>query len=394
MKIENEILVSRQAWLIEKIEKINKKAKKLGFAPFVLTFANERLITKLHPVSSLVIDSYAVITATIEGETPKIAGWELFSIFENINGVIFTRTVPGKELTYNPTEIKCEHCGINRRRNKSFYLQNETTKEFKEIGSTCVKDFIGHDPKGFLVMAGFNFEDIMKEANEYSGSERFEGYNLEEYLAMTKAIINVRGWISAAGRDRMYEKGIENVVTTASDVVDQFFARMRPALFPKNFEYIYSNEQDLEFAKKAIEFFTNKTETNDYINNVKKILQMGYVPSRKEGLAASIVGSYYMHVQKELQTKTEKQESNHIGTIKERIKGMKLVYVGRNGFDSEFGYTFIHTLKDAAGNVFKWFSTNDIDADFGTEITLDGTVKKHDEYKGLKQTILTRCTIK
>jgi len=393
MRIENEILKNRQEWLIEKIEKINKKAKKLGFTPFVLTFANERLVEIKNEVTGKVQKSYIVIDATIEGETPKIEGWELISIFESINAVVFTRTVPGKELTYNPTKITCEHCNINRPRKKSYYLQNVDTKEFKEVGSTCLKDFIGHDPKAFMTMAEFNFETILNEANNGS-REGYNGYNLEEFLAMTKAIINKYGWTSAASITKMQENGKDTygIRPTSDDVANQFHARRNPQYFP-NFEYIDATDEDFEFGKKAIEYFKNITEQNDYINNIKKIFEIGFVPNRKEGLAASIVGSYYVHLQKQIQKENTKP-SEYVGTVGIRNKGMELTYTGRYGYESDFGYINIHLFKDFDGNVYKWNSGNKIDAEFGDTIILDGTIKKHEEYKNIKQTILTRCTIK
>ena len=55
---------------------------------------------------------------------------------------------------------------------------------------------------------------------------------------------------------------------------------------------------------------------------------------------------------------------------------------------------FIHIFKDAQGNTFKWTTANCINADAGDKINLTGTVKKHTEYQGEKQTELTRCKIK
>jgi hypothetical protein len=47
-----------------------------------------------------------------------------------------------------------------------------------------------------------------------------------------------------------------------------------------------------------------------------------------------------------------------------------------------------------SGVVVKWFASNNaLGEDTGVRVTLRGTVKEHDEYKGIKSTVLTRCTL-
>ena len=52
------------------------------------------------------------------------------------------------------------------------------------------------------------------------------------------------------------------------------------------------------------------------------------------------------------------------------------------------------TFHTAEGDVLKWKTTVDIDEDAkGSTATLTGTVKAHDTYRGIPQTILTRCRL-
>lgn len=44
-------------------------------------------------------------------------------------------------------------------------------------------------------------------------------------------------------------------------------------------------------------------------------------------------------------------------------------------------------------NAMVWKTTKDLDIAEGTEITIKGTIKSHDEYKGVEQTKLVRCKI-
>lgn len=79
--------------------------------------------------------------------------------------------------------------------------------------------------------------------------------------------------------------------------------------------------------------------------------------------------------------------------------------------EGRFGTSYLYIMEDAAGNSFKWFASNRLGVETlvdvggvapmagfeavadGETIVLKGTVKKHDEYKGQKQTILSRCKL-
>lgn len=61
--------------------------------------------------------------------------------------------------------------------------------------------------------------------------------------------------------------------------------------------------------------------------------------------------------------------------------------------DSYYGVTFMYKIVDKTGNIYMWSTGNIIDDDKEI-VSISGTVKDHKEYKGLKQTWLTRCRIK
>jgi hypothetical protein len=49
-------------------------------------------------------------------------------------------------------------------------------------------------------------------------------------------------------------------------------------------------------------------------------------------------------------------------------------------------------MKDNHGRSFTWFNNGKTDMQLGKEYIIKGTIKKHSEYNGLKQTELTRVT--
>lgn len=85
--------------------------------------------------------------------------------------------------------------------------------------------------------------------------------------------------------------------------------------------------------------------------------------------------------------------SEWVGEVGERLKKIPVTLVGVYGFDGKYGYSQVVKFQDENGNALTWFTAVHISVQVGDSCLLTGTVKKHDEYKGEKTTILTRCRI-
>ena len=85
-------------------------------------------------------------------------------------------------------------------------------------------------------------------------------------------------------------------------------------------------------------------------------------------------------------------DMEHFGSVGDKVQlSLKLVKVG--GYETQFGYTNVYTFEDSENHQFVWKTGCGIDADKGSMITIKGSVKAHSEYRGIKQTELTRCKV-
>lgn len=83
------------------------------------------------------------------------------------------------------------------------------------------------------------------------------------------------------------------------------------------------------------------------------------------------------------------EDSQHVYMVGSRVRDLSLkVYKVWEGP----GYT-MHTLTDSDNNVYMW-TTSSRTLPLDAQITMDVTIKEHTEYKGIKQTVLTRPRIK
>jgi hypothetical protein len=88
----------------------------------------------------------------------------------------------------------------------------------------------------------------------------------------------------------------------------------------------------------------------------------------------------------------EKVESNseYVGKVGERMKGLEVIVTFVKQFESEWGISTLHKFKDSEGNTLTWFSSSKV-LELGGKYRMNAGVKKHEEYKDEKQTVLTRC---
>ena len=90
----------------------------------------------------------------------------------------------------------------------------------------------------------------------------------------------------------------------------------------------------------------------------------------------------------------EESTSEWLFEEKERFYDYAVVLKSVRGMETRFGYTQLVKFEDANRNILQWWTAVEIKAEVGDQVLLTGTVKKFEEYKGNKITVVTRCKIK
>lgn len=85
-------------------------------------------------------------------------------------------------------------------------------------------------------------------------------------------------------------------------------------------------------------------------------------------------------------------ESNWVGNEGEKIEQEVEIDSVRttNGY---YGMSYMYKLLTAEGNQLVWFASRDALAGYPNKVKLKFTVKKHSEYNGTKQTVITRAKV-
>lgn len=382
------ILASNKAKVEDRIKKLNKRAVKLGVEQIVLSFG--KAYTETRTVEE---DSYSFGKKTVQKEflvipvdvtgpfEVKYDGWEFAATLQHLpTGENIIRSIIEVPSKYRNVNSNCEHCNTYRKRNDTYVLHKGGT--FTQVGSSCMKDFLGgNSPDNILSLANFASDIItcFEGESEMEGSEGSSYVQLEEFIAHTAVVIEKYGWVSKKEASDRQKK-------STSTLVDyNIFGG------PKDYEKLPITEEHRNYAAKAIEWAENLSDedcVSDYLYNLRAIARAGYVEVRTYGFAASLVAAYKRNLG-EQEERAKRVESKHVGKVKDR-RVFELTLIRVFSYSSMYGVSNKLLFKDKEGNYFLW-STGEQQVEEGKEYKVKGTIKEHSFYKEMAQTVLTRC---
>lgn len=394
-------------WLEAEIEQLNKQAVKLGCQPARLHYHSEETETGKNPVTGIEYTiTYKVIS--VEGEAPKFAGWKLLAAIEpQESGENFVSCVPGETVPveYRTTGLHCDHCGASRRRKEIFVLGNEDGR-FAQIGRNCLRDFLGgKSPEGILACAAWGFA-VADAAGQAEGDEFFggggcgggeTGYNLEEFVKTAAAVIRKLGWVSRSAV-ASFEFGGGPAPT--ANVVEWLLTPPRTDKERREVQKFIDKhdfkleERDEKLAIDALAWGNAlPTDQGDYLFNLGVACRLGFVRRKTVGIVASLIAAYQRHLDREAELRVQQQQNKkriHLGFVGERCGFEQVTIKSIRSFDSDFGVRTMIRFEDASGSVLVWWKSGDTDWEEGQTLDITGTVKKHEDWKGIPQTILQR----
>lgn len=390
-----------------RLAKINKRADKIG-APhisykivkqFSQTFrARDRSEIRYDHLNenNLPVVDYNVIE--LIGQGPKIENFTFVGTLDHntIPNSVIVKTVPSESIPeeYFHSDGNCDHCNRIRRRNETFVLRHDDGHHV-QIGRSCIKDFIGHDPKLVAQM----MESIAKLTDDL-GSE--ESFGFERYvpafdhitvLRVTIGSIRKFGWVARSAcndnNDKMPTSGdVLNILMPSNTSQAKQYSKDMLA------EMETTREADEIEAKAAIEWLDQQPANNEYIHNLKALRQASSISIKMFGFWCSLMASYQKVMDKLRMEKAEasKTLNEWVATAGSKIESNATVtkVIASNGY---YGMVYIHYFSDDAGRTLVWFANSDTQLKVDKEYKIKGTVKKCDEYKGRKQTVLTRVKV-
>jgi hypothetical protein len=389
--------------LVSKIEKLNRKAVKINCPEITIKeIKREKLSIGYRkdmtgfPYGPEMFLEY--VFCTIDGKAPMING---FSFVASIDHSLGTNIIRRFDLTASIenyltlSSLTCEHCHIERQRNSTFLIK-DVDGNIKQVGSTCLKDFLGFNvsPDTLAEIAS-----MLETAGNDDSSDDIEsgfsgGYTMPSIMEYTLHSLAI---IKADGYYRSKAKSEETGLPTTSAKVEY---NIDPKT-PKS-ELIPIVESDYINAQKVIDYLKTFDAKSEYESNLKAIFQEKCFSYKYLGFVVSAVWFYlkannltpeFNPIEKAVNT------SSFLGNIKDKIGNIKAEIILIRSIPSDYGITTLFKFKDENGNFLSWFSSNSFGFCENENVKTvnipvlieKATIKALNEFKGNKETVLTRA---
>jgi len=389
-------------YLKGKVAHLNKAATKLKCEPITVVTASAG-ISEPDEDGSV----YEKLYVVVRGKAPRLAGWSFVATLEHDEGTTIIRRLPtfDEELDLSAyrdaSPENCDHCHARRRRNDT-YLVQDGDGTIKQVGSNCLTDFLGHkSPQQYARFC----ESLADLLGEFTDSEDSSGSGVPRperrletkgALAHVACMIRTGGWVS---RGKARETG---KVSTSEDAERNLVAQARHKRDRDGTPlWVDPSAEDEKLAEEAVAWVRGLSEDelsveggNDYLYNLFTVVNKDSVRARQMGIAASAISAYQRAQEREIKRKAREagRVDAFVGDVGER-RPFRFTVERSLFFDSDpqyggYGAYHKHILRDESGATLIWQSTKELEQ--GATYEGKYTVKKQEETKYGKQTIITR----
>jgi len=366
----------------EKFAKINARAEKRGLAGRLVLTAEPVHVVETNALGFTV--EYDAFDCLITGDAPKYGEWTFLARLDwDASAGLIVNSAPGIDRVDRSTlrEGWCDHCKTARVRNNTYLVRSDVTGRQLQVGGTCLKDFLGWS-------ASIAWLDAPEESElgDWCGAGGVFEYSAETVLAVAWAVVKAYGFRPS----RMIDSTAQNVRTALYPGRDkwtrEFAAMIRPLA-----------AEATERARELQAFLLSDAfgGDSDYVLNLKSLAGAQAVNPRYIGILASAPQAWARSQERDLVRRAERSRpSEWIGAEKDKITFTGVIESLR-WISTDFGSTALYMLRNAeTGNIVKWFASRPaLGEETGVMVTITGTVKKLDEYNGVKATVLTRCKL-
>lgn len=398
-----DVTISSTDYLEHLVERENKRFERMGNDMRITFDVKERKV----PVNKYSVTvNKTIYDVKITMPEAVYGGYKFHAVAEQTPGGVIVKS--GREnVDWRPESMKCDHCGRNQRRNKT-YLVTSPENEILQLGSSCVEDYLGYRPGGLNRI--FDLEGELEEAME----ERERSYHREGGSGISandtvpkREILALALAVSDGGEDFVSNSVSWELGRSSTSEVMKHYLFGKPA---NDNERRYFDEISEKFDQyresgaevDELENLVDELEgESDYVQNMKAIASADDVRYKDFSMLVSILAEKRRRM-KISQKKKIEFTPGYMLPVGESVKGKKLKVIDNKVLTSH-GYTYyqdevsysLMTMQDEEGHKVTWFSSKVLDLKSGDELECSsGRVKAHEKYEGVDQTIVTRLRYK
>jgi hypothetical protein len=351
---------SREPELDETMKRLARIAKRIGVQAPTLTIVKrytrdfKPLVGKPYPVGA--------IDYILEGDRPKLeGGWNILARIVHLGDA-------GNVITVNPTldiavsqfenlKPNCEHCNQKRARAKTVIVEN-ADGDRKQIGKTCLKDYVGHDlPALWDIWEALETAEL---GDDFSGPRSYDHTPAFYVIAYATRAIELDGWKPAS--DPRSTANLVRQTLTLNRATNPWVENYVP------------NETNVADAQAAYDWITQTEPTDSFTNNLKTVV-IADATEKYFNMIACLPHAWKRHNEVAVAKAVEVAEPTApCLTGKVEITGTVLkAYVK----DTNYGSRAVMVVQDERG--FKVWGSNTIYAKAGDTVRFTATVEAGDD---------------
>lgn len=338
-----------------------------------------------------------------------------------------------KNINYSSllANCSCDKCHKKIGRNKYLVFSKvgkevETRDDLVVLGTSCAKDYFPFSVESYFGFLESAFEEL-GSYDEFSGS--FGGCsshyhtlsaiydatlacsdNLKCYEKEGVTKGNVLGWLNNLKMDKYtYYRDVylmpqnpipfEDVISWVKDMLDKSTEELR---------------SDFEINARSVFFKTLDDGTREMRHEIHEkymgitVYAMFSAKQNHDKIVAKKIA--------EEECAIENAKVEYYGAVGDKFE-KEMTFEKMFGFETMYGYQYILLFRDEENHVFVWKTTNGMykidlkdvkgkgvnehsvfdgaykDYEIGHKYLIKGTIKNHEEYRGVKQTVITRCKV-
>lgn len=341
------------------------------------------------------------IDIAVEG-TAAVNGWRYAASLEYTDkGNIIAGTgeieIPEKYYHCAPW---CEHCKTARDRRYSYIVFNEETGEFKQVGKSCLKDFTG----GLSAEYVASYESFLKEIEEARevvsfGDLGVKYFKVKEFMEAVAETIRLYGYCKRDGMNVSTADRAEEIYREANGMRITKAAYER-VLDAKDRGLNLKNAESIELANMVREWILGNEREDNYFHNLKVACALEWGDYKVLGLLASAFPTYNRELEFEAEKRAreaaEKEAAARaawMGKVGDKVSFKVADFKCISSWETQWGLTCVYKFVDENGLEATWKTNNWVNDRRIIGSVISGKVKELKEYRGIKQTELTRCKI-
>jgi hypothetical protein len=386
------------------LAKLGKKAAKLGcIAPSFKVIAERAVdVNREGDFPNMVSFSDVEISYEV---LAVAGGWRFLASIETVDRVdgVARNRVNGPGLSdevakgYITVEQKCDHCGHNRMRKQTYIVQNEAG-ETKQIGSTCLQEYMGVDPAA--AVAGLAFDAAIKSLGEDDeawgcGSSAPRVWALGEVAAAALSLISHNGFVSAAmaeyGQATKTGEDMLTLLVRSNPHLSEWYAKMEPTDANKAAAGAIVERLN---ARILNDYRTDPIKLDGFSFKLGLILNRGYADRKDFQLFAAAVNREAGDMARENAPKSLVRSEWLPGAVEGGKVEVKATISMVKGLETAWGNSTLVKFVTLDGYpLTTFYSGNNETFNAGAVVTVKGTVKRLEDGKFGKQTLLTRVKV-